>query len=78
MKQFNEVGDIKQSPARPKVSNQCVDDVHAAMLLSPHTSVKKLSLQLQIPLSTVHGILHKRLKFRSYVEDSFPRNMCTN
>src|SRR5215469_2188886 len=68
VKQFSEVGDVKKrkSPGRPKVSNQRVDDVRAAMLLSPHTSVRKLSLQLQIPLSTVHGILHKRLKFRSY------------
>ena len=40
VKQFSEVGDVKKrkSPGRPKVSNQRVDDVRAAMLLS-HTFV---------------------------------------
>ena len=68
VKQFNEVGDVKKrkSPGKPTVSNQRVDDVRVAMLLSPHTSVRRLSLQLQIPKSTVHDILRKRLKFRSY------------
>ena len=68
VKQFSEVGDVKnrKSPGRPNVSNQRVDDVRAAVLLSPHTSIRRLSLQLQIPLSTVHEILHQRLKFPSY------------
>jgi len=36
------------------------------MILSPHTSVRRLSLQVQIPSSTVHQILRKHLKFRAY------------
>src|SRR5690349_12313492 len=32
----------------------------------PHTSVRRLALQLQIPPSTVHKILHSKLKFRAY------------
>ena len=34
----------KESPGRPKVSNQPVNDVCAAMLLSPLTSVRRLYL----------------------------------
>ena len=36
------------------------------MLFSPHTSVRRLALQLQIPSSTAHKILHSKLKFRAY------------
>ena len=37
-----------------------------AIVLSPHTSIRRLSLQLQITKSTVHKILHKQLKFRAH------------
>jgi transposase len=39
VKQFSESGDVKKkkSPGRPRVSDQTVDDVRTAMLLSPHT-----------------------------------------
>jgi len=68
VKQFREVGDVKKrkSPGRRTVSNHRVEDVREAMLLSPHTSVRRLSLQLEIPRSTVHKILHESLGFRSY------------
>lgn len=66
--QFSETGDVKnkKSPGRPRITDQTVDNVRTAMLLSPHTSVRRLSLQLDIPRSTVHDILHKKLKFRAY------------
>jgi hypothetical protein len=68
VKQFSEVGDVKKkkSPGRPKIPDQRVDAVRTAMLVSPHTSVRRLSLQLQIPKSTTHKILHDNLKFRAY------------
>ena len=67
LKQFSIVGNFKKrkSPERLRILIS-VDDVREAMLLSPHTTVRRLSLQLQIVLSTFHGILHQRLKFRSY------------
>ena len=68
VKQFSESGDVKKkkSPGRPRIPDQTVNDVRTAMLLSPNTSVRRLSLQLQIPLSTAHKILHSKLKFRAY------------
>lgn len=68
VRRFSNEGDVKKrkSPGRPKVADQLVNDVHAAMILSPHTSVRRLSLQLQIPRATVHKILHQNLKFRAY------------
>jgi hypothetical protein len=68
VKQFSEIGDVKnkKSPGRPKIPDQIVDNVRTAMLFSPHTSVRRLALQLQIPPSTVHKILHSKLKFRAY------------
>ena len=68
VRRFSEEGDVKKrkSPGRPKVADQLVNDVRTAMVLSPHTSIRRLSLQLQIPKATVHKILHKQLKFRAY------------
>ena len=68
VRRFSEEGDIKKrkSTGRPKVADQVVNDVHTAMILSPHTSIRRLSLQLQIPSTTVHRILHQHLKFRAY------------
>src|SRR5215469_18509599 len=64
LKQFSTVGNVKKrkSPERLRILIS-VDDVRAAMLLSRHTNVRRLSLQLQISLSTVHGNLHQRLEF---------------
>ena len=68
VRRFSEEGDIKKrkSTGRPKVADQVVNDVHTTMILSPHTSIRRLSLQLQIPSTTVHKILHQHLKFRAY------------
>ena len=68
VRRFSEEGDVKKrkSPGRLKVADQLVNDVHTAIVLSPHTSIRRLFLQLQITKSTVHKILHKQLKFRAY------------
>ena len=43
VKEFTEIGDIKnkKSPGRPRIPDQTVDNVRTAMLLSPHTSVRR-------------------------------------
>ena len=68
VKQFSEIGDVKnkKSPGRPRIPDETVDAIRTAMLFSPHTSVRRLALQLQIPSSTAHKILHSKLKFRAY------------
>src|SRR5206468_766112 len=68
VKQFSEIGDVKnkKSPGRPRIPDQTVDNVRTAMLFSPHTSVRRLALQLHILPSTAHKILHSKLKFRAY------------
>jgi Helix-turn-helix domain (DUF4817) len=56
VKQFSEIGDVKnkKSPGRPWIPDQTVDNVRTVMLFSPHTSVRRLALQLEIPPLTVH------------------------
>ena len=48
VKEFSEIDDVKnkKSPGRPRIPDQTVDNVGTAML-SPHTSVRRLALQLQ-------------------------------
>src|SRR5277367_1056492 len=56
VRQFSEIGDVKnkKSCSRPRIPDQTMDNVHTAMLFSPHTSVRRLALQLQIPPLTAH------------------------
>ncbi|PSN40851.1 hypothetical protein C0J52_19540 [Blattella germanica] len=49
-----------------QINEETVDRVRTAFTRSPKKSIRRGSHQLQIPKSTVHDILHKRLKLRAY------------
>ena len=51
---------------RPSVSDASVDAVHDAFQHSPRKSVCCASNELQMPRSTVHKVLHKRLHLHAY------------
>lgn len=48
------------------VSHQTVDNIQAAFQCSSHKSVRQASLELDVPKSTIHGILHKQLHLHAY------------
>lgn len=52
--------------AKKQVSVQSINNVRNLFNQTPRTSIRSSSRILQIPKSTVHDILHKRLKFRAY------------
>ncbi|PSN30743.1 hypothetical protein C0J52_21647 [Blattella germanica] len=52
--------------SKNKINEETVDRVRTAFTRSPKKSIRRGSHQLQIPKSTVHDILHKRLKLRAY------------
>jgi len=51
---------------RPSLSDIDVTRVNAAFLLSPLMSIRRASLELQIPRSTVRKVLHTCLKMLPY------------
>lgn len=55
-----------KSPGKPRTSAENVNRIREAFQRSPRKSVRAASLQLQIPRSTVHDVLHKRLRLRAY------------
>jgi hypothetical protein len=67
-KLFDKTGRIckGKSPGRRQVTEAQVDTVRAAFVRSPRKSTRHAALQLNIPYTTVHKILRKRLKFKSY------------
>ena len=52
---------------RPSVSEADVSAIQETFTRSPSKSVCRASLQLGIPKSTVHKVLHKRLKLTAYI-----------
>ena len=52
--------------SKNKINEETVDRVRTAFTRSPKKSIRRGSHQLHIPKSTVHAILHKRLKLRAY------------
>lgn len=67
-KQFTDTGSVKKQtrPGRPPVSNQTVENIRLSCQRSPKKSLPRRSLELGIPVSTIHKILHKRLHFYAY------------
>ena len=55
-----------KSPGRPRVSDDNIERVHEAFMLSPHKSVARASRELDTPKMTVWMVLRKRLCFKSY------------
>ena len=67
-KNFMETGsilDCKRS-GRPSINKETVDAVHVAFHRSPRKSIRVASNKLAIPRSSVHKVLHKRLRLHAY------------
>ncbi|KAJ4433646.1 hypothetical protein ANN_15956 [Periplaneta americana] len=52
--------------AKKRVSEENVELVLTSFTRSPRKSIRKASLQLQIPRCTVHNVLHKKFRLRVY------------
>lgn len=68
MKLFKERGSVegKKSPGRTRTSDAAVERVRDAFQSSPRKSVRTAARELQLPRSTVHDILRKRLHLHPY------------
>jgi hypothetical protein len=53
-------------PGRRLVTEAQVDTIHAAFFRSPRKSTRHAARQLNMPHTTVHKIMRKRLKFKSH------------
>ena len=67
-KNFMETGSIldRKRSGRPSIDEDTVDAVRVAFHRSPRKSVRVASNELAIPRSTVHKVLHKRLRLHAY------------
>lgn len=67
-KTFKASGSVskKKESGRPKVSDETVDLIRGAFTRSPKKSLRRASLQLKIPYSTVQKVVKKTLKFKPY------------
>ncbi len=65
---FKETGSVlkQKSPSRPRVSQENVDRIRASCTRSPKKSLTRRSLELGLPRSTVHKVIHKRLRLTAY------------
>lgn len=68
LKTFMETGSVekRKSSGRPRTSNETVAAIQDVFDRSPSTSVRRASRELHIPRSTLHDVLHKRLRLRAY------------
>lgn len=67
-RRFKETGSVlkRTSSGRPSTSDADVARVQQAFIRSPSKSIRCASRQLQLPTTTVHRVLHKRLKLHAY------------
>ena len=63
-----ETGSIldRKRSGRPSIDEETVDAVRVAFHRSPRKSIRVASNELAIPRSTVHKVLHKRLRLHAY------------
>ena len=52
--------------AKRTVSEDTVERVRTAFARSPQKSIRRASIELQIPKSTIHKVMHKRLHLYAY------------
>ena len=66
--QFKEAGGVcqRESSGRPAVKEENVERIRRAFLRSPWKSILRCSLELYIPKSAVHNVLHKKLTLHVY------------
>jgi hypothetical protein len=55
-----------QVQAKKRTSEETVEHVTMAFQRSPKKSIRRVSLELNIPRSTVYKVLHKRLHLYAY------------
>ena len=62
-KKFMETGTVfdKGRSGRPRTSNENIDRVRQSFLRSPTKYIRTAAMELQLPRSTVHKVLHKNL-----------------
>ena len=67
-KNFMETGSIldRKRLGRPSIDEETVNAVRVAFHRSPRKSIRVASNELAIPRSTVHKVLHKRLRLHAY------------
>ena len=68
LKNFMETGSIleRKRSGRPSIDEETVDAVHVTFYRSPRKSIRVASNELAISRSTVHKLLHKRLRLHAY------------
>ena len=68
MNKLKETGSVLKgkTTSRPRVSDERVEEVRDAFVRSPSKSIRVASRQLNMPISTVHKVLHKRLHLYAY------------
>ena len=67
-KNFMKTGSIldRKRSGRPSIDEETVNAVRVAFHRSPRKSIRVASNELAIPRSTVHKVLHKRLRLHAY------------
>ena len=67
-KNFMETGSIldRKRSGRPSIDEETVDAERATFYRSPRKSIRVALNDLAIPRSTVHKVLHKRLRLHAY------------
>ena len=67
-KQFMETGTVlhKLRSGRPRTSEEDIKHIHQTFSHSPTKSIHTASVQLQVPRSTIHKVLHKNLRLYVY------------
>ena len=65
---FMETGSVLQrkGAGRPQISEEEIESVRVAYTRSPRKSIRRASTQLQIPRSTIHKVLHRKLRLYAY------------
>ncbi|CAG9822325.1 unnamed protein product [Phaedon cochleariae] len=68
MNRFIQNGNVnkKKSTGRPQISEEVVENLRARVEQNPQTSLKRLSSQSGVPLSTYHKVLKERLHLYPY------------
>ena len=65
---FLATGSVKKESggARTRVSEEKIEEIRAGFQRSPQKSIRQASRQFNVPRSTVHRVLHKRLRLYPY------------
>ena len=56
----------KKGYGRPRTSEESVERIRETFRRSPTKSVRQVSRELQMPRSTIHDVLHKRLRLTAH------------